>query len=518
MSWAEVKRINSDFMNEPLNFHNYISDISSFGAESYVFDAQNESVFRELMSYSLLVYGHKAIHNTIYERLTDADVDYIIQKHNRLGQAWNSFYRVPFFDKGNIETVLKTLTLVGYNSLDIKFQQGIHRYIESKVSLSEGVGVWIDTVFGLNNLQLQMKNTLAEIMSDDNLVAKLVTNESILLILAFNSAVMSIDMTNDTFARLIQIIVQSTHATLDLVTALNNEGKLAELFENQTAMSLVVNNKSSMQAVVQNSTAFQIFLDSSIGMSVASTSSVAREVIVTAMTDALTANQAYEASKNAVDLLSQSHIDLVGGSVATDLISDTQEQIAKVVEVLTEVLSKSNVLFTNTQRLLDHTESMKAMIKTKQFIKLIFANEITKVAFLKVIETDDELKQIFLSSLDTSGFYTKSKLQSKTWTPVNKNDEYVVDETVTASNSEVMRINRLYVYDPVKEDNGATGSYRLYPDYVLRSSGSIKGYKNTETEIALNHVCHSFRYTSTVSGLIPTDCLQQIEYYKYTLN
>ena len=82
MSWAEVKRINSDFMNEPLNFHNYISDISTFGAESYVLDSQNEWVFRELMSYSLLVYGHKGIHETIYERLTDQDVDYVLQKNS----------------------------------------------------------------------------------------------------------------------------------------------------------------------------------------------------------------------------------------------------------------------------------------------------------------------------------------------------------------------------------------------------------------------------------------------------
>lgn len=512
--------LTSDFMNEPLNFHNYINDISMFGADSYVLDVQNESVFRELMSYSLLVYGHKNIHSIVYERLTAGDIDYIIQSHNRLGQVWNSFYRCELFSKGGIESVLKEFTLDAYSCLDIKFQQGLHRYIQSNVSKSAGVGIWIDSVFGLNNVRLQIKDTLAEIVADTELMNQLVTNESILLILSFNAAIMSIDMKNEVFAQLLNTIVASTQATLDLVQAINNEGKLAQLFANQSAMSVLVNSEPSMQGIVQNSIAFQALLDSSIGMSMVNTSSIARGVIVTAMTEALTANQSYEASKDAVDLLSQSHVDLVGGSTATDIIRETQEQIYKAVEVLTSILNTSNVMYGNTKRILDHSGSMKTMLQSKEFLKLIFANSITKIAFLKTIEADATLKSLYLDSLDKSGFYTKSKLIKKEWTPVydSGSDSYIVDGTVTTSDNAVIRMSRLYAYDPTTDDNGGTGPYSIYADYILRSKGTVKGYKLTETDIALDHICHSFRYKSSVTGLIPTDCIQRIEYYKYTLD
>ena len=50
MSWAEVRKINSDFANEPLNFNNYINDISTFKEDSYVLDTQNMGLWRALIA------------------------------------------------------------------------------------------------------------------------------------------------------------------------------------------------------------------------------------------------------------------------------------------------------------------------------------------------------------------------------------------------------------------------------------------------------------------------------------
>ena len=122
MSWAEVRKINSDFANEPLNFNNYINDISTFKENSYVLDKQNEGLWRALISQSLTLFGHKAIRETVYNRLTDADVDYMIRNNGRLGQSFNSFYRTDSFHSGGVDDVLRIITTASYNKLELKMQ------------------------------------------------------------------------------------------------------------------------------------------------------------------------------------------------------------------------------------------------------------------------------------------------------------------------------------------------------------------------------------------------------------
>ena len=93
-----------------------------------------------------------------------------------------------------------------------------------------------------------------------------------------------------------------------------------------------------------------------------------------------------------------------------------------------------------------------------------------------------------------------------------------MDGVVTAKSYALIKMTRLFVYDKEPSDNGATGPYKLYCDGELKKSGTIKGYKTVETEILLDYLCHSYSYSSTVTGLIPTDCMQKIEYYTYTIS
>ena len=349
---------------------------------------------------------------------------------------------------------------------------------------------------------------------------ELMKHESIVLLLCCSASLMRIDMSDEVFGRLIVSIANSTQATLDLIETTAMEERLWELFGNQEVMSVLVNNPMSMDAIVQNSKAFSVLLNTSGAMTTLSNSSVGREVLATALSQALTANEVCDTAREATMLLMGTHNKLIQGSTVTDLLNETHEQITKTVDAMLSLLSKTDVIFSNVSNLLDHTDAMRQMMNSRELMKLILSKTATKVAFLKAIESNSTLKQLFRESLESSGFYTKSKLTSKTWTPIQETgtDNYVVDGVVTAKSYALIKMTRLFVYDKEPSDNGATGPYKLYCDGELKKSGTIKGYKTVETEILLDYLCHSYSYSSTVTGLIPTDCMQKIEYYTYTIS
>lgn len=212
-----ISSVNSD--SEPLNFLNYIYDISVFGAESYVMDKSNEGLWRQLITNSLTMFGHDAIHEYIYARLTDEDVDYMLAKNARLGQSFNSFYNTDVFPSGTIDDVLKTLTADTYNILELKIQQGINRYIESFMGLDTGVGAWLNSLFALDNTELAACQSLNDIVSNASLLESLLTSEPVCMVLVNNAALYKIQMEDILFNQLIAYIASSTTATTALIVS-----------------------------------------------------------------------------------------------------------------------------------------------------------------------------------------------------------------------------------------------------------------------------------------------------------
>lgn len=92
MSWAEVYKINSDIAGEPLNFTDYIYDISVFGEESYVMDSNNAVLWNSFALNSCYLYGHQAIHEYVYNRLTEGNIDDLFDKSGKLGRQMNNFH------------------------------------------------------------------------------------------------------------------------------------------------------------------------------------------------------------------------------------------------------------------------------------------------------------------------------------------------------------------------------------------------------------------------------------------
>ena len=79
MAFSEIKKaINSDLTGDPVNCISYINSIESEGRDSYVLDKRNSNLWRELITNSITAFKIFRIHEIMYERFTDADIDYMV--------------------------------------------------------------------------------------------------------------------------------------------------------------------------------------------------------------------------------------------------------------------------------------------------------------------------------------------------------------------------------------------------------------------------------------------------------
>lgn len=81
MAFSEIKKaINSDLTGDPVNCISYINSIESEGRNSYVLDKRNSNLWRELITNSVAAFKIFSIHEIMYERFTDVDIDYMVEQ------------------------------------------------------------------------------------------------------------------------------------------------------------------------------------------------------------------------------------------------------------------------------------------------------------------------------------------------------------------------------------------------------------------------------------------------------
>ena len=148
MSWPEVQKINSNFQREPLNYNNYLTDIATYGANSYIMHKQNENAFRDFIINSVALWGYPVAKTYLYNRLIDEDLDFLFEKSGKLGGFFNARLGEDVFAQGHADQVLKTMTVDKFNRLEEKFKEAFKRYI-SKKTQGEEVGAWLKKVFGI---------------------------------------------------------------------------------------------------------------------------------------------------------------------------------------------------------------------------------------------------------------------------------------------------------------------------------------------------------------------------------
>ena len=366
MSWEEVGKINSDYTREPLNFNNYINDISTFGKYSYVLDPENSKLWRSMLSQSLVMFGHSAIHDTVYERLTDEDVDYMLRHNTRLGQAFNSFYSVGDFTSGRIDSVLSAITYASYNVLDLKFQSGINRYVSEKTS-GNTAGEWLGTVFGIASLK--SKTTMASIISDTTLWNNTVTvNESLRFVICLSVSAaeyMASHSNSSNYVSFIETVAQSTDATMTLINALAATAQLDTFFANESVCNAIANSAPSMTAICYNTDGFAAMIASETAMTIVAASETAVNVIMDGITNAANSETVLDGIKSDLTSIEESLPSIANTEVVIAEVAGVKENISGVVTSLQKVTSQSDVLITNIDRLLNN----------KQFLSVALSND-----------------------------------------------------------------------------------------------------------------------------------------------
>lgn len=387
ISWEEVKKINSDFTKEPLNFNNYINDISTFGKYSYVLDPENINLWRSLIGQSLTLFGHSAIHETVYERLTDEDVDYMIRHNVRLGQAFNSFYDSSAFASGDIDAILNTITSGSYNVLETKLQYGINRYI-SEMTSGDTAGAWLGTLYGVD--ALKEKTNIASIISDITLWTNtIMANESLRYVICLSASTIDWFANNDStvYIDFITEVCNSTKATTDLFTALNGNDKLATFMDTESVFSIVASKTESMIAITYMTAPFAAMIASETAMNIVVNSDIAIGVIVDSMANVANSENVLSTIKANLTSIEESLPSIANSETNISEVADVKEHITDVVTSLQKTTSQTDILIANITALISNTSAFS----------IIANNETARTA----INNSSEVGVLISSIIDT---------------------------------------------------------------------------------------------------------------------
>lgn len=367
MGWPDIRKINSDFLNEPLNFNNYINDISTFGKYSYALDAENENLWLSLISQSLTLFGHDAIHDTVYERFTDDEVDYMIERNARLGQSFNSFYSIDDFASGPVDAVLKSITIAAYNKLDIKFQNGINRYISKNTS--ENAGTWLTSVFDIDMSGYQtMDDLLADTAFWTNTVE---SNESLRFVISLSvssAEYMASHTDSSIYVSFIETVAQSTDATMTLINALAATAQLDTFFANESVCTAIANSAPSMTAICYNTDGFAAMIASETAMNIVAASETAVDVIVEGITNATNSETVLEGIKGNLTSIEDALPSIANTETVIVEVSDVKANITDVVTSLQKVTSQTDVLVANIDALLESENFMSKVIVNSELL------------------------------------------------------------------------------------------------------------------------------------------------------
>lgn len=183
MSWAEIYKVNSDLQGEPLNFLSYLQDLKLNGFESYLLHESNKRLWEELYLNSLYLFSSTTIREIVYTALSEADIDNLFNKSNKLGEQLNAFYKTDLFSLGNIDNVIKGMTIEQYNLLEEKFKKGYDRYITKEQEGTNNVGAWFNSTFSLNSDILEGLTTIDDIAMNEEALSVIINNSNAIVAL-----------------------------------------------------------------------------------------------------------------------------------------------------------------------------------------------------------------------------------------------------------------------------------------------------------------------------------------------
>ena len=176
MSFVDVKLLNSDFKDEPLNYLSYIDSIEKYGDESYVFDNGSKRILRDLLANSTLLFSHKNIHNTLIKNLSDDDLYFLFRKNKNLGFCLNELFGEGTFSVGNFNNICEYMNMDSIHAFPEAFLNAFGKCVNEELNSDTALS-WINDRFGVD---LSSYSSLSEAIKDDSAWTNIIQNSPLM--------------------------------------------------------------------------------------------------------------------------------------------------------------------------------------------------------------------------------------------------------------------------------------------------------------------------------------------------
>ena len=157
MSWAEVSKVNGDFLNAPLDVKMHLADYKMHGKKSYVFQIKD------------LLHG---IYECTYISLNDQDIngealEYLIKNNKHIGEAFTSVFDL---ERKDVFKTLRTMQAVLASSTAMQAVLASSTAIIAIMNSSEYLNEKMLTIMGKSKVALNTcKNSEAIMVKFNNL-------------------------------------------------------------------------------------------------------------------------------------------------------------------------------------------------------------------------------------------------------------------------------------------------------------------------------------------------------------
>lgn len=395
MSWAEVYKINSD-LDEPLNFTNYIYDISVFGANSYVLQPMNVQIWNQLSQNSMYLYGHKVIHDVVYNALSTTNVDNLWNLSGKCGRQLNAFYNTSAFSIGNGLKVVQGMTVSAFNILEPKLRDGYSRYLNQFLNKTSGVGAWLNTTFNLNDSNLASLSTVTRVILNDSAMSTICKSEPAVVALT-NCAYSANLIANSSSAS--QKFVTNCLTSLTIYALINNSTFISSAVNDQPTMHLIANNSTAMYDVIRSTIAMNPILNSSVAMTEMAASTTAVNTFVNAEHDLALGSTALANIQSALDIINNNLPNIIEGSSAQDEVAASKSSIITTTNTINPIISKIAVVQSFVNNFVNSSTAMTAIANNASAMSSIINSQYTMNA---IASSTIALNAIFSSNLALS--------------------------------------------------------------------------------------------------------------------
>lgn len=367
MSWAETKKINSD-MSEPLNYSNYIYDISMFKENSYVLSKMNQSIWDDFCFNSSYLYGHAGIHNTVLNALSIENVNKLWEEDFNLGKKLNHFHATDSYTTGNATNVIPGITMKSYNLLEQKLREGYQRYIEKKLVSTE-CGAWLNTTFGFNSSALAAVTLIEDVINSDSLYAMVLTNEAAIVAITSSKTIVDIIASSSNAITLIMNNLTTFIENEVVVNAIINNASLMEIiFSDITALTVISNNSNTVKAITYSAVAFEKLLLNETAVNIFTSNEISNEQLGLSFMDYANSEYILNEYKENYNNILKLFPNLIGSNAVLSNLVTLQTYTESMIAELSSLDRFADIIAIN----------YNAMIENVPIVTVIFHNETSR--------------------------------------------------------------------------------------------------------------------------------------------